>query len=131
MTPERDKRKIRFVGALSLGVGFVTLVLSAVGTLFTLLGGDLTGQAYRTLVAFVVMLVMSSCLMGCGAQLARLRLYTGIDIQTMRLTWSGLLIVMVIGGGVSIWVVRPMAELALLIILLLLAIRPAVIRLSG
>ncbi len=130
MTPERDKMKIRIAGAISLGMGFVLLLLTLFTTLFALFSGPSANYG-RALLAFGLTLIIASTLMSCGTQLTRLRLYTGIDVQSMRLNWTALLLVMVIGGLISFWLMPEISDVCVIEIIVLLTVRGAVIRLSA
>lgn len=130
MTPERDKTKIRFVGALSVGCGTIMLVLDFFVTLFRLVSGP--GYSYaQTGISFILMLIVASTLMSCGTQLTRLRLYTSNDVQVMRLNWTALVIVMVVGGLIAYATAPTVAYVCALEIIALFAIRGSVIRLSA
>jgi hypothetical protein len=132
MHHERDKRTVRSVGLISLLLGTVIMPVTIIGVLYNVLvtagRGDVIGGA----IAFGISLVMASTLLSCGTQLARPGLYTGIgtDIDTMRLCWAALLVVMVGGGVLAYYYIQPLALVAVFVAILLLISRGAVIRLS-
>jgi hypothetical protein len=130
MRPERDKQIVRTVGSLITGIGAMLLLVTGLATLFAL-SAIPTGNIIPGLVALALALVMASTLMSCGTQLMRLRLLTHEEIHTMRLCWTALLLVMVFGGILAFWIVPPLGLIAAFMVLALLAIRPAVIRLSS
>ena len=132
MQPERDKRAVRSVGLISLLLGTILMPVTIIAALYNLLvtagSGDIIGGA----IAFGISLVMASTLLSCGTQLARPGLYTGIsaDIDTMRMCWAALLIVMIAGGVLAYRFIQPLALVAVFMACLLVIIRGAVIRLS-
>jgi len=130
MSPERDKTKVRLAGALTLGIGIVMMLLTLFTTLFALFSGP-TANYPRAVLAFGLLLILASTLMSCGMQLTRLRLYTTADIQTLRLNWTALVLVMVIGGLVSFWVFPQISDVCVVELVVLFSIRGAIIRLSA
>ena len=130
MSPERDKTKVRLAGALTLGIGIVMMLLTLFTTLFALFSGP-TANYPRAVIAFGLLLILASTLMSCGMQLTRLRLYTTADIQTLRLNWTALVLVMVIGGLVSFWVFPQISDVCVVELVVLFSIRGAIIRLSA
>jgi hypothetical protein len=128
MRPERDHRIISLAGTLFVGLGSVLLLLTFLATLFTLFAlpsGNLVPGALTVLIC----VIMASTLMSCGAQLSRIT-SSHVTINEARLSWSALLIVMILGGTAAIWLMPYVAVLALFVALLQLAIRPALIRLA-
>jgi hypothetical protein len=120
MTPAKDKNKVRIVGALSLAIGAILMAFTVFGTLFVLFSGPSTNYG-RAMLSFGVLIILSSCLMSCGTQLTRLRLYTSNDIQTMRLNWTALVLVTAIGGAIAFWVIPPVVDVCVIELLLLFA----------
>jgi hypothetical protein len=130
MRRERDKQSVKAVGAICLGLGALLTLLTLVGSLGLLAALGARADLVRGSIAFFTGLVMGSTLMSCGTQLQRIKLYSSLDIDAMRHAWAGLLIVMVAGAAVGYYVIWPLADLAVFVIIMLLLIRPAVIRLS-
>jgi hypothetical protein len=131
MQYERDKQKVRVVGGLAVGIGAILMILTIFITLFELLASAGRGDVVRGFGAFAIGLVMASTMMGAGGQLTRLRYYAADDVYNMRMAWTGLLLVMLLGGILAIWFIPPLTSLAAFIIFLLMIVRPAVIRLSS
>ncbi|MDF2461660.1 MAG: hypothetical protein K0S68_1063 [Candidatus Saccharibacteria bacterium] len=132
MRRERDKHAVRTVGAICLGLGLILVPLTLLVTAASLLTtAGRTGDIARGFLAFVTPLIMGSTLLACGTQLQSLRLFTDQQITNMRMAWTGILLVMVAGGGVAVWANIPgLVYLAAFVLCLLIIIRPSVIRLS-
>jgi hypothetical protein len=131
MQYDRDKQKIRLVGGLSLGLGVLLIILTIIITFIELLVSAGRGDLVRGAVAFAISVVMASTMMGCGTELTRLHVYAASDIYSMRMAWTGLLLVMALCGTLAIWFIPPLTPLAIFIVTLLVLVRPAVIRLSA
>jgi hypothetical protein len=130
---DRDIKSIRFVGTLAFGLGVLLLLLTFLAVLLALFAGITATLAglERGAGTAALGLVMSSSLMGCGAQLQRAGRLTSIDIENIRLIWTGLFLAMLICGIASIWLVPPLVGLCGLILFALIMVRSAVIRLSS
>ena|SRR6266404_2096291 len=130
MQYQRDKALVRTVGGLALLLGAILMIVTIVITFVSLATGGGRGDLVHGAFAFALALVMSSTLMGCGAQFQRLTFYTAADVDNMRMAWTGLLIVLVLTGIPAYWVIPPLYQLALFCVVILIFIRGAVIRLS-
>jgi hypothetical protein len=129
----RDIQSIRLVGTLAFGLGVVLLPLTFLAIVLALFSGITAtlGGLAKGAAAGALGLVMSSSMMGCGAHLQRVGRLTSVDIENVRLIWTALFIVMLIGGVASFWLAPPLVGLSALVLVALLAVRSAVIRLSS
>ncbi|HUD11194.1 MAG TPA: hypothetical protein VMS08_02185 [Candidatus Saccharimonadia bacterium] len=132
-SPERDMQSIRLVGGVLLGVGLIQLVLTLFIALFALFGGISSNLASfsRSLIGVTVSLVMASVISGCAIQLQQLHTFSQTKIQSIRLVWAGLVLILAMVALAALWVVPTLTTLAILLELSLFAIRPAIIRLSS
>ena len=126
---DRDKQAVRFVGALAATIGGLLLTLTMLGTLFALLNYHGANVA-RGAATFFLALIMSSTLMGCGAQMSSLKLHAGSDSDQLRLLWSALFVMMILCLIGSVYLLQPLVGLAGLMLIALVAIRRSVIRLT-
>ena len=130
---ERDIQAIRAVGTLILGVGLIQLFLTGLLALFGLFSLVPSSSApfLQTVLGILLSLVMASIMSSCGIQLQRLRHYSESGVQEVRLVWTALVIVMALGAIAGLWIEPPLTSLAVLTLIALFAIRPAIIRLSS
>jgi hypothetical protein len=130
MSHQSDRYKINFVGGLAVAIGFVLLLLTifaAILTLFTYqTGGALTGA-----LSFGLCLVLASAYLGIGTKLTRLQYVTSADIETLRLSWTALFLLSILGAILAYYLLPPLVGVCALMIIVLLAVRRAVIRLSN
>src|SRR5215204_3679307 len=103
MRRERDKQSVRAVGAICLGLGLIVVPLTILATLSILLTTAGRGDLVKGATIFFTAIVMGSTMMSCGTVLQQLRLLTDQQVDSMRMSWTGLLIVMVAGGAVGVW----------------------------
>jgi succinate dehydrogenase hydrophobic anchor subunit len=127
----RDIQSIRIVGGLALGIGLVLFFLTALGALFALFAGISSDPARfaRGVAAVVLGLLMATTLIGCGSDLQRIKPDAG-GLENLRLVWTALFLMMLICAIASAYVIPPLSLLALIMLLLTWAIRPAVIHLT-
>lgn len=130
MRQSSDRYKVQFVGGLAVAIGLVLLIVTIFGTLAALF----TFQAKNALAAvatFFLCLILSSSYLGLGTKLTRLKYITAADIETLRLSWTSLVLLSVIGAICAFWLLQPLVGICGLMIIVLFAIRGAVIRLSN
>lgn len=129
MRQSSDRYKINFVGGLAVALGLVLLLLTGFAAILTLFtnytGGSLTG-----FLSFGLCLVISSSYLGIGAKLTSLKYITSADIETLRLSWTALFLVSALGAFVAYFLLPPLVGVCVLMLVVLIAIRGAVIRLS-
>ena len=132
MNPQRDLQNIRFVGALSLGIGAVLLVITILTTLLTLYSLTTTTNTnfIRGIIIFIFALLTSAIMMGCGAELQTHTAFGPSDIENLRLTWTALVLTMIVVCILSPWLIPPLVYVGILMLLLLFAVRGSVIRLT-
>jgi hypothetical protein len=132
-SPERDMQSIRLVGTVLLGVGLIQLILTLFVALFGLFAGISTNISSfsRGLIGVAVSIVMASIISACAVQMQQLRSITASKIQSLRLVWTALVLVLALAAVASIWVAPSLTALAVLMELALFTIRPAIIRLSS
>jgi hypothetical protein len=121
----RDIQSIRIVGGLALGIGLVLFFLTALGALFALFAGISSDPARfaRGVAAVVLGLLMATTLIGCGSDLQRIKPDAG-GLENLRLVWTAFFAI------AAAYVIPPLSLLALIMLLLTWAIRPAVIHLT-
>jgi hypothetical protein len=131
--PERDIQAVRVAGSVLLGVGLIQLLLTMFVALFGLFSGLSSGTANfaKGLLAVALSLTMASIMSSCAIQMQNLRSYTQSQIQTVRIVWTSLVLVMVLCGLAGLWVLPTLTTLAVLVILILFTIRRPIIRLSS
>ena len=130
--PERDIQSISIVGTVLLGLGLVQLLLTMFVALFGLFAGLASGSNFtKGLLAVALSLLMASTMSSCAIQLQNLKTYSQSQIQSVRLVWTALVLVMALCGIAALWIIPTLTTLAILVILALFTIRPAIIRLSS
>jgi hypothetical protein len=132
-SPERDMQSIRLVGTLLLGVGLIQLALTCVVALFGLFAGISTniGSFSKGLIGVAVSVVMASIISSCAVQLQQLHSFSASKIQSIRLVWTALVLVLALAAIAAAWIAPTLTTLAIVLELALFTIRPAIIRLSS
>jgi hypothetical protein len=132
-TPERDMQSIRLVGSLLLGIGLIQLILTLLVALFGLFAGISTnlGAFTRGIIAVALSALMASITSSCAIQMQQFKTYTQSNIQNIRLVWTALILVLIVIAIASAFLAAPLTSLAILMLLALFTIRPAIIRLSS
>ncbi len=130
--PDRDIRKVRIVGGLVFGLGLLLIVLTFFIALFGLFSGSVSdpNQLIPGLLGLGLSLVMACSLIACGAELQKIRPYSSAGIESMRLVWTSLVILMFLGGIAGFWLAPPLSSLALIVLIALFLVRGAVVRLT-
>jgi hypothetical protein len=129
---DRDINTVRFVGSLTVGLGIILMLLTALAVLFGLFTGSLVAPAHivRGLGSAALSIIMSSTMVGCGAQFQRLRLYSNLDTENLRLVWTALVLVMMVSIIAGYFLLPPLSTLAALVLFGAWTIRGAVLRLT-
>lgn len=126
----RDIQSVRVVGMFAFGIGAVLLVLTIMGGLIALFSGfSDTSQFLQGAVGSVTAVIMASTLLSSGTTMATMR-PAHVDPEMLRLTWTALFVVMLLGALVNLWLIPALTVVASLVMLALLLIRAAVIRLT-
>jgi uncharacterized membrane protein len=130
--PERDILKLHGVGFFAVISGLLLLGLTTVRTLIAGLAGESFNldNFIRSALNFGLALVVSAALTGYGLQFMRLKSYA-LRRRELRLMWTALVILMTLCGIAGTILNSPVAALAGLMLVLLFAVRGAVIRLTN
>jgi len=131
--PDRDLSDIRLVGTLGFVVGALLMVLTILAVFLLLIAGatTATGLKLHGLLSIMLALIMALALTGCGGAMRTVRTGNRADLENLRLVWTALVLVMVISIPAGFWLVQPLADLAVLMLLSLIAVRGAVIRITS
>jgi hypothetical protein len=130
MSHSSDRYKINFVGGLAVALGLVLMLLTIFAAILTVFSYS-TGGALKGALSFGLCLVIASGYLGIGTKLTRLKYYTAADIETLRLSWTALLLLSVLGAVLAYYLLQPLVGVCALMIVVLVAIRRSVIRLSS
>ena len=133
----KDLSLIKAVGVAISLIGIMLLMFTLASAILALLTVRPTvtptspvTQTYLGIVQFILAFGMSFSMIACGAQLSHPEPLISDGLETLRLNWAALFGLMVAGWLLGFWLLPVLGGLSLVIILLLLLIRPAVIRLS-
>ncbi len=130
---DNDLRLIKAVGLAIAAFGIILLILSTTTVALALLRMTPTTTAtytYTSVVQVILALVMSFTMIACGAQLAHPEPLIVGGLETLRLNWAALFGFMIVTWLAGFWLIPVLGGLSLVILLLLVVIRPSVIRLS-
>ncbi len=130
---DRDLSDVRLVGTGAFVLGTVLLLLTIVTAFLLLLAGavNVNSNLFRGLLTLMVAIIMAVSLIGCGGAMRTIRLGNTSDMENLRLIWTSLVLIMLICGIGSLWLLPPLADVAALVLLGLFAVRGAVIRITG
>ena len=129
MSHSSDRYKINFVGGLAVALGLVLLLLTVFAGILTLFQAAASGYLKGAL-SFGLSLTIASAYLGIGAKLTTLKYISQTDIETLRLSWTALFLVSILGAIVAYFLLPPLVGVCGLMVVVLLAVRRAVIRLS-
>jgi hypothetical protein len=130
--PDRDLSDVRLVGTCAFAVGAMLLLLTIVTSFFLLVAGGAKSEngLAHGLLSVGLAIVMALTLIGCGGTMRAIRPGNTSDLENLRLVWTSLVLIMVLSVPAGFWLLQPLADLAVLMLLALFAIRGAVIRLT-
>ncbi len=121
---------VSLIGVILLMLTLTSAVLALLTVKPTLTPTSTATPAYLGIVQFILAFGMSFSMIACGAELSHPEPLISGGLETLRLNWAALFGFMIAGWLLGFWLQPILGGLSIVIILLLLLIRPAVIRLS-
>ena len=129
---EQDMRRIRMIGLLAVLTGLMMLMFTLAVGVLELIGNRLLGGTdWHNSLRFLIMLVTSFALLALGGDIQHASSASATNRQNLRLDWTALLVSMVVAFGFGLWLFQPLAFVASLIGLGLLAVRDSVINVTN
>lgn len=130
---DQDLRDIKLYGSLAMMSGAVLLCLSLAAILLVLASGGSTST--DTIVTggilAVTLVILGSALAGLGGNLYRADRNTQVGRESVRLDWTALLLVELVGFFIGIWLLPALAMFTALMLIGLVWIRQPVIRITS
>jgi len=130
---DNDLWLIKAVGLAIAALGIILLMLSITTVALALLRvapTTATTFTYTSVAQVILALVMSLSMIACGAELAHPEPLIVGGLDTLRLNWAALFGFMIVTWLAGFWLLPVLGGLSLVILLLLVVIRPSVIRIS-
>lgn len=130
--PNRDLSDIRIVGTIGFVIGALLMLLTILAAFLLLVAGatSTSGLNLHGALSVMLALIMALALVGCGGAMRTIRPGNTADLENLRLVWTALVLVMAAAVPAGFWLIQPLADLAILMLLALFVIRGAVIRIT-
>lgn len=132
--PIRDFTYIKLLGNLVFGLGtmLLLLTLATVGYALIHMSANPGGRFSMPILGELgLALVMSFAATGCGSQLRRVEVLATTDPELLRLNWTALFTIMVVCAVIGGSLLPILALIAIFILIILIAIRNPLIRVTS